>query len=69
MKLLIILVFLGILVALGSAFFALTKGTGKTSKSTVKALSWRIGLSIALFLFLLFAAKMGWIQPTESLPQ
>lgn len=69
MKLLIVLAFILILVALGSAFFALTKGTGKSSKSTVRALTWRIGLSIALFVFLLFAAWMGWIQPHEAIPQ
>jgi hypothetical protein len=29
---------------------------------TVNALTWRIGLSIALFLFVLFAHHMGWIE-------
>jgi hypothetical protein len=31
---------------------------------TVNALTVRIGLSIALFLFVLFAHHMGWIQST-----
>jgi Protein of unknown function (DUF2909) len=30
----------------------------------VKALGIRVGLSIALFLFLLFSNYMGWIQAT-----
>lgn len=69
MKLLVILVFLGILFALGSAFFSMTRGTGKDSKSTVRALTWRIALSFGLFLFLILAYKMGWIQPHGITPQ
>ena len=30
----------------------------------VIALSFRIGFSILLFLFILFSYKMGWIHPT-----
>jgi hypothetical protein len=37
---------------------------GEGSKRMVKALTMRIGLSIALFLFILFAFWMGWIKPT-----
>ncbi|WP_232220410.1 DUF2909 domain-containing protein [Legionella tunisiensis] len=40
----------------------LVRDEGKT-KRTVKALTWRIALSLLLFLFLLLAFKMGWIQP------
>ena len=29
-----------------------------------KALAWRIGLSLALFLFILLSYKLGWIRPT-----
>lgn len=69
MKLLIILVFLGILFALGSAFFSMARGTGKDSKSTVRALTWRIALSVALFASLFVAYKLGWIQPHGLMPQ
>jgi len=37
---------------------------GDGSKRMVKALTMRIGLSLVLFLLLLFAFWMGWIKPT-----
>ena len=61
-KVLVIITMFVILFALGSGLYYLVKDTGN-SKRTVKALSWRIGLSIALFLFLFIAYSMGWIQP------
>jgi hypothetical protein len=30
-----------------------------------RALAWRVGISVALFLFILFSWWMGWIQPTR----
>ena len=39
------------------------KDKGKSNR-TVTALAWRVGLSIALFLFILFSYWMGWIQDT-----
>ncbi len=62
MKLMIGLAFLAILVSLGSACFFLLTNKGKYSR-TVNALSVRIGLSIALFLVILLAGYMGWIEP------
>ncbi len=38
-------------------------GAPKTNRMA-SALAWRVGLSIALFLFVLLSYKMGWIQPT-----
>ena len=35
-----------------------------TTSRTVNALTVRIGLSVALFLFVLFAHHMGWIEST-----
>jgi len=61
-KIFIILVMLTILFSLGSGLFFLVKDD-KSSKRTIKALSWRIGLSIGLFLFLFVAFAMGYIQP------
>lgn len=63
------LAFLAILACLGSAgFFLLRKGAGQTdgrrSRAMSKALAWRVGLSIALFVCLLLSWKLGWIQPT-----
>ena len=61
-KVFIILVMLTILASLGSGLFFLVKDQGK-SKRTIKALSWRIGLSLSLFLFLFAAFALGIIQP------
>lgn len=61
-KAFIIIVMLIILFALGSSLFFLVRDEGKTNR-TVKALTWRIGLSLALFLFLFLAFSMGWIKP------
>ena len=71
MKFIIVLVLLGILGALASAGVLMLRkrppeaGTaGKTDKRMARALALRVGLSVALFLFILFSYWMGWIQPT-----
>ena len=61
-KAIIFVVMLIILIALGSSLVFLVRDEGKTNR-TVKALTWRIGLSLLLFLFLFLAFSMGWIQP------
>jgi len=63
MRILVILAFVGILGSLASALVYLMKDKGTTNR-TVNALTVRIGLSVALFLFVLFAHRMGWIQST-----
>lgn len=60
-KILIILFIIVILYSLGSAMFFLVKDHGEGDR-TVKRLTWRIGLSIVLFLFLWIAHQMGWIE-------
>jgi hypothetical protein len=62
MRTIIIIVMLVILGALGSSLLFLVRDEGKTTR-TVKALTWRIGLSLALFLFLFLAFALGWIKP------
>jgi hypothetical protein len=58
-----ILVFIAtILYALGSGLFYLVRGKGE-SRRVVKALTWRICLSLTLFLLLMLAFILGWIQP------
>jgi hypothetical protein len=64
MKALIALAFAGILVALGSALFFLMRDKGSTNR-TVNALTVRVGLSIALLLFIWFSYWMGWIEPRQ----
>ncbi|WP_343837724.1 twin transmembrane helix small protein [Castellaniella ginsengisoli] len=62
MKILIVVLFLGVLVSLGSAMKYLMQDRGCTDRMAW-ALTWRVGLSILLFLFLLLAYALGWISP------
>jgi len=64
-KILIIVFLIIILYSLGSALIFLVKDHGEGDR-TVKRLSWRIGLSLVLFLFLWFAYHMGWIEPNSG---
>ena len=61
-KAIIVMVMILILVALISGLYFLVRDEGKT-KRTVKAFSWRIGLSLALFFFLFLAFSLNWITP------
>lgn len=63
MRIFIALAFTGILLSLGSALFFLMKDKGGTNR-IVKALAFRVGLSILLFLIILFCYWMGCIQYT-----
>jgi hypothetical protein len=63
-KAILIFLFVFILFALGSALYYLVK-EGGSSERIVKALTWRIGLSILLFLILMFSFAMGWITPHQ----
>jgi len=67
MKLLAVLIFLGILVSLGSAVRYLVTDRSDSDR-TVKALTWRIGLSVLLFLLLIVGYKLGWIEPNAHTP-
>jgi hypothetical protein len=61
-KTIVIIVMLVILISLASGLIFLVRDEGK-SKRTVKALSWRIGISVGLFLFLFLAFSLNWITP------
>ncbi|MFU8895001.1 MAG: twin transmembrane helix small protein [Gammaproteobacteria bacterium] len=62
MKLLILLAFVAILASLASGLVYLFKDD-HDSRRVVNALTWRIGLSVALFVVLLGAAALGLIEP------
>ncbi|MGC4061705.1 MAG: twin transmembrane helix small protein [Aquabacterium sp.] len=67
MKIVIALALLAIVFALAMAGRAMLQdgrdGQPKSNRM-VKALALRVGLSIALFLFVLLGYKLGWIHPT-----
>ena len=66
-KLIIVLALLGILASLGLALKRLIKDRGE-STGTVRALTWRIGLSILLFVLLLLGIATGVIVPHGVVP-
>ncbi len=67
MKILVALAFVAILGSLASALIYMMRdgrnGEAKTSRMA-KALAVRVGFSILLFLCILLAWKLGYIQPT-----
>jgi hypothetical protein len=63
LKWVLVIVFLLIIGSLASAMVFLIRDRGQT-RNVVRALALRIGLSVALFLTLLFSHWMGWIQST-----
>ena len=64
-KLVVVALLLVIVGSLASGlYFVLHDDSG--SNRAVKALSWRIGLSVAAFAFLLIAAWAGWIEPNVT---
>lgn len=63
-KAILVLLFLFIFFSLGSALYFLVHDKGNSTR-IVKALTWRIGLSILLFIILMLAFAMGWIKPNS----
>ncbi|MDH4416336.1 twin transmembrane helix small protein [Acidovorax sp. HMWF029] len=70
MKYLVVLAFIAILASLASAlFFMMRNGQGgqgdkRKGNHMAKALAVRVGLSIVLFVCILMAWQLGYIQPT-----
>lgn len=63
MRILIAVAFAFILISLGSALYYLMRDKGASDK-TVRALGFRVGFSVALFIFLIVAHQLGWIETT-----
>jgi len=57
-----------ILISLAKALFHLTSSKPEDGAKMVKALAWRIGLSVALFVLLIVAYILGWIDPQHLVP-
>ncbi len=66
-KIIVLLLLVLIVISLGAGMFSLIKDGGKTNR-TVKFLTIRIILSVALFILLGMAFFFGWIQPHGIIP-
>ncbi len=64
-KILTILFLITILYSLASSLIFLVRDQGEGDR-TVKRLTWRISLSIVLFLLLWGAYQLGWIEPKSG---
>ena len=71
MNYLVALAFIAILASLASALFFMLRGSSGESKdgkrkasNMARALALRIGFSVLLFICILIAWKLGYIQPT-----
>ena len=64
----IVVALLGLIVlSLGAGMFTLINDRGSSNR-TAKFLTFRIALSIFVFLFIAFSFYMGWLQPHGVLP-
>ena len=61
-KTIIVVLLLVVLFSLGQALYFLMKDEGKSDR-VLKALTWRIGLSVFIFILLLIGQAVGLIQP------
>ena len=66
-KAFILLVLLVILGSLGSGLYYMIKDKGQSDR-VVKSLTWRIGLSVTLFLVLFILFATGVIEPHSAFP-
>jgi hypothetical protein len=60
--------FIGIVISLGSALYYMVNDKGQSNR-TVKALSWRIGISVGLFAIIMLLSLFGVIKPHGVQPQ
>ncbi|CAC9447607.1 hypothetical protein [uncultured Gammaproteobacteria bacterium] len=64
-EVLIVIVIIAILTALGFGLVGMIKGGKAGSNRMFKSLVTRVTLSVVLFLFVMFAGYMGWIEPNN----
>ncbi|MBT8115877.1 MAG: twin transmembrane helix small protein [Arenicella sp.] len=67
-KAIIIILFVAMVISLGAGLYHLLKTPDERDKGdkVVKSLTWRIGIWVVLFAFILIAIKMQWLQPSNS---
>lgn len=66
MKLFVVALFALIVLALAAAGRAMLRGgrdDEARSSAMLRALAWRVGLSVLLFVCLIVAYRLGWIRP------
>ena len=68
MNFIVLVLVLVIFFSLGSALIGLLRGGKQGSDKMFKALRMRISLSVFLFILLMFASFMGWIESNNILP-
>lgn len=67
MKAAIVIALVAVVIALASAGVSMLRRDQRPAgpdRRMARALAWRVGLSIAIFLFVLLAWRLGWIAPT-----
>lgn len=62
MKFLIVILLIGIVASLGQALFAMSSGPDPSGR-VVRALTWRISLSVLLFAMVMLGSYFGVIEP------
>ena len=74
MTYLVAIAFIAIIASLGAALWFMMKGSGSDatgrarSRGMARALAFRVGFSIVLFVCILLAWKLGYIHPTGIAP-
>ena len=66
-KAVIVVAFLGIIGSLASGLYFLVNDKGD-SRRTLRALTWRIGISVGLFAFIMLLVATGAIEPHGIYP-
>lgn len=66
-KIIIIAFLLAIAWTLLSSFYFLVRDKGE-GKRAVRRLTWRVGLSLVLFLLLYVFFRLGWVEPSSRGP-
>ncbi len=66
-KTIILIMLLLVLLSLAAGMFTMIKDRNKTDR-TVRFLTFRIAISVSLFILLIVSFFMGWIQPHGIMP-
>ena len=66
-KIIVVVMLLLVILSLAAGMFTLVNDRGDSNR-TVKFLTFRIALSVFVFLFIAFSFYMGWIQPHGIVP-